>query len=74
MKSFTHVISQKYIWMKTFIQTNIIMLKKKFVEFLKKKCYKPLYQNSFYIFIKMLKEIKETSPPKCIKNILHFLA
>lgn len=28
MKSFINVISQKHIWMKIFIQTNIIMLGK----------------------------------------------
>jgi hypothetical protein len=30
----------------------------------KKLCWGPLYQNPFYMFIKMLDEIKEKLPPK----------
>ncbi len=52
------------------IQMNIDVSQKKIVKKLlsferwKELCWKPLYQNSFYMFIKMLDEIKEKLPPK----------
>jgi len=61
---------------KFFIQTNINVLEKKhFVEKLlpferwQKLFWRFLYQNPFYMFIKMLNEIKEKNFPKIYQNI-----
>jgi hypothetical protein len=66
MKSSTHVISQKNHLDEVFIQTNIIifilLIVEKLLSF--ELCWRHLYQNPFYMFIKMLNEIKEELPPK----------
>jgi hypothetical protein len=72
----------KNIWMRFLIQISIRVLKKKFVEKLmsferqQELCWKLLYQNSFYMFIKTLDELKKICPQsnvKCIfKNTLFY--
>jgi hypothetical protein len=60
----------KVIWMRFLIQISISVLKKKIVEKLmsferqQELCWKLLYQNSFYMFIKMLDEFKKKLSPK----------
>ncbi len=56
--------------MRFLIQISISVLKKKIVEKLmsferqQELCWKLLYQNSFYMFIKMLDEFKKKLSPK----------
>jgi hypothetical protein len=63
-----------------FIQTIISMLEKKIVEKLlsierwQELFWNPLYQNPFYMFIKILDELLFLNPPKYTKKQIHFLA
>jgi hypothetical protein len=77
MKSSTFVIHKKHLD-EIFHSNTYKCLEKTFVEKLVsfELCWKPLYQNSIYMFIEMLDEKQKNCPQtstKCIKNIYIFL-
>ncbi len=63
-----HSNEHKCVWKKHYVEKLLSF------ERLQELCWRILYQNSFYMFIKMLDDIKEKLPPKYNQKIVHFLA
>jgi hypothetical protein len=80
LKSLIQMILQKTYGQVFHLSEHNCVEKKHFVEKLlsfkrwQELCWRPLYQNPFFMFFKMLDEIKEKVPPKHTPKKKYFLA